>query len=419
MCAPSRQSQLPALLNNFSRIGKKNDTGIERLALSDTDRDARQKLLQIFRENSLHSYTDNVGNVFGLVNPTSDEEPLILMGSHLDSQPDGGRFDGQVGVLAAVLAVCRLRDAGDIPAGVNLGVVNWTNEEGARFQPSVMGSSTFTGQLDVKDALNSVDHAGLSVAEELERLGIAASESFPGSIAAYAELHVEQGRILDDEDINIGIVEGTWAAYKTDLEVHGVQTHTGPTSMKDRVDAMYGAARLITFIHEMGLNWANGLLHTSVAWADIYPNSPNATPSRVRLKVELRSKHESIIRDAQRLLDDELRLIEKQAGVHCLLHEWSERPAGKFRGFPISEIESVLSKAGLSHRRMLTIAGHDAVVTNAADIPTVLLFIPSHCGITHNSGEFTSDADLANGDMALTAVAKYLLATVAAKAAVS
>lgn len=410
-------AELPGLLARFSEIGRKNGTGIERLALGDLDAAAREELLGLWRERGLHVHRDAIGNMFGLVEPLDSGLPLVLVGSHLDSQPDGGRFDGQVGVLGALAAVCRLRDRGLVPEGVNLGAVDWTNEEGARFQPSVMGSSVFTGALALASALAATDTRDVSVADELGRLGLAGGADLGGAVAAYAELHVEQGPRLEEEGVDVGVVDGTWAAYKADVVARGVQTHTGPTPMAKRVDALYGAARAVAVVHELGLARSDGRLHTAVAWMRITPNSPNATPSAVEFKVELRGPDESLLAETRDELLRALAGITAESGVAFDVGRWSERRAEAFDAGVVAEAERAVTGLGLSTRRMPTIAGHDAVVMNAAGVPTALLFVPSHDGITHNAAEFTSDDDLRNGEAALAAVVLRLCERAAAPTA--
>ncbi|GAB2550010.1 Zn-dependent hydrolase [Leucobacter ruminantium] len=407
-------AELPGLLERFSEIGRKNGTGIERLALSDLDATARGELQALWAERGLHVYRDRIGNQFGLVQPLDSAKPLVLVGSHLDSQPDGGRFDGQVGVLGALAVVCGMRDRGLIPSGVNVGAVNWTNEEGARFQPSVMGSSVFAGVLSLDAALASSDTREVRVADELERLSLAGDAELAGRVAGYAELHVEQGPRLEEEGVDIGVVDGTWAAYKADVVARGVQTHTGPTPMAKRIDALYGAARAIAAVHELGLARTDGRLHTAVAWMRITPNSPNATPSAVEFKVELRGPDEELLARTRDELLGLLGGITAESGVAFEVGVWSERRAESFDAALADEVERSVRELRLSTKRMPTIAGHDAVVMNAAGVPTTLLFVPSHDGITHNAAEFTSDVDLVNGEAALAAAVQRLCARVLA-----
>ncbi|QIM17101.1 Zn-dependent hydrolase [Leucobacter insecticola] len=397
------------LFGRFSDIGRKDETGVERLAFGRADAEVRAQFRDECHRHGLHFHVDQIGNQFGLVKAPEEGQKIVLVGSHLDSQPAGGRFDGQLGVAAGLAVVAIERAKGSLPVGCNLGTVNWANEEGARFQPSVMGSSVFTGQLALETALNARDAQNVLLADELEAKCLAGTSMLPGQLAAYAELHVEQGSELEEHDLNIGVVERTWAAYKADIRVRGQQTHTGPTPMAKRIDALAAAARLIVLVRELGLRDYNAQLHTAIAWMRITPNSPNATPSLVELKVELRSPDESLLDATRARLSAEVTSLEDEMGVQCELNDWSERRASRFCPEIVAGVEAAISTLGLSVKRVATIAGHDAVVTNAAGAPTTLLFVPSAGGITHNAAEFTSVEDRHRGVTALAVAVKHLL----------
>ncbi|MGD8214723.1 allantoate amidohydrolase [Aestuariimicrobium sp. Y1814] len=385
----------------FSTFGERNG-GLHRLTLTDEDRRARDRLAALAAARGWFARTDQVGNQFFFV-AEPDERPVVMVGSHLDSQPDGGRFDGQVGVVTAFHAVAALEDrvrSGDYR--YNLAVVNWTNEEGARFQPSVLGSSVHIGAVPLETAWGLRDTAGVVLKDELERIGYLGGDEV-ALPAAYVEVHVEQGPVLEDEGIDIGVVEGAWAALKLDLTIHGEQTHTGPTPMARRVDAMYAMAKVITAVHELGLADPDGRLHTTVGSLGTEPGSPNCTPSRVWAKVELRSDDIEKVRAARSALDEVLTDLAATTGARPEVTSESLRDVGRMWAPGTTLVEQVSAAAGLSSKRVKTIAGHDAVVMNNA-VPTVLFFIPAHGGFTHNRHEFTSDSDLGNGLRAMVGV---------------
>ncbi|GAA1361887.1 hydantoinase/carbamoylase family amidase [Brevibacterium luteolum] len=420
---------LPSLMSTFSCIGAKNNTGIERLALSASDIEARLLLIKTMLNDGLHVYIDEIGNIYGLVKALTDSDRLVLTGSHLDSQPDGGRFDGQVGVLASLRVVSGCKERVWQQSGINLGVVNWTNEEGARFQPSLMGSSVFTGVLSIEDAVNCIDAQGVCVSEALDsfrsslasgcdgltqhemtsRVSFASASTLRRATVGYAELHVEQGDRLESAGIDVGVVDSIWSAYKTDITVIGEQTHTGSTPMCKRRDALYAASRAVTSIFELGAGDPDGLLHTAVAWMQIVPNSPNATPSKVRFKVELRSACEDRVRAALSSFTDQLESLGEACGVQFQVEPWSARPASQLAGSLSEDVASLLRDNGLSVMRLSTIAGHDAVALSNAGIPSILLFVTSVAGITHNHHEFTSDSDLVKGESALVVAVNQLI----------
>lgn len=399
------------LFAEFSEIGRANDTGLHRLAFSAADAEVRAAFRARCAALGLHAHTDEIGNQFALARPPMPGDRTVLLGSHLDSQPDGGRFDGQLGVAAALAVVAEAAHT-EVPQGTNLGAVNWANEEGARFQPSVMGSSVFTGQLSLAEALAASDAEHTLLSDEVVSRALAGTSALPATVAAYAELHVEQGARLERDGAELGIVDRTWAAHKADVRVHGVQTHTGPTPMALRVDALAAAARLIALLRELGLADPDDRLHTAAAWMRITPNSPNATPSLVEFKVELRSPEEERLHAARAALVAAAQEIERGTGVQCDFGAWSERRAASFDPDLVALATATAISMGIRAQRMPTIAGHDAVIMNAAGVPTVLLFTPSAEGITHHAAEYTEPADQHRGVRALAAVARALLARV-------
>lgn len=378
----------------FSEIGAK-DGGLHRLTGTPEDGAVRDLLVSAFREHGYTVASDAVGNLFGFVLPP-DERPTILIGSHLDSQPDGGRFDGQTGVVIALWAARVLEDrirSGELP--FNLGVVNWTNEEGARFQPSVLGSSVFTGRIPAQAALDATDSHGTTLGESLAAIDALGAEDVPVP-AAYLEVHVEQGAVLEREGVDIGIVEGAWGALKLDVRAVGVQTHTGPTPMPERVDALYATALLVTAVHRMGLEQPEGRLHTTVGSLQITPDSPNCTPSEVRSKVELRSDDPEILTAARVELETVLAEISRETGASVEIIAESMRETTHMWSHGPQILEQAADRCHLSSRRMKTIAGHDALVMNGT-VSSLLFFIPSVGGHTHNRHELTEDEDLING----------------------
>nr|WP_161976625.1 Zn-dependent hydrolase [Kocuria rosea] len=394
MITSTHRDGLLRTFNAFAAIGAKNG-GLHRLTGTPEDGAARALLISAFQERGYTVACDAVGNVFGFVLPP-DARPTILIGSHLDSQPDGGRFDGQTGVVTALWAARVLEDrvrSGELP--FNLGVVNWTNEEGARFQPSVLGSSVFTGRIPPQVALEAVDPHGTTLGESLSEINALGTDDVPLP-AAYLEVHVEQGAVLEREGVDIGIVEGAWGALKLDVRVAGVQTHTGPTPMPERVDALYATALLITAVHRMGLEQPEGRLHTTVGSLRVTPDSPNCTPSEVRSKVELRSDDPEVLATARAALETALEEIGQTTGASLEITAESRRETSHMWPEGPEILERAADRCRLSSRRMKTIAGHDALVMNAA-VPSLLFFIPSEAGHTHNHRELTGDDDLVNG----------------------
>lgn len=400
-----------AFLDAFHQVGKIGATGnggVERQAGSAADGEQRRWLADLLSASGLAVNYDPIGNEFGLLELTAGA-PYVLVGSHLDSQPTAGRYDGAYGVIAAAYAVLRLaekwRDSNVAPT-YNIGVVNWFNEEGSRFKPSMMGSGVFTGKLDLAAALDTTDPSGTTVRDALAAIGCHGDYDAP-NVAAYAEIHIEQGRGMEKEGVIIGLVHSNWAANKYEFLVHGEQAHTGSTVISDRKDALLGASMLVVAAREIADHFDGGVLHTSVGELTVYPNSPVVVPSRVNLLLDLRSADEDVLAEADRMLHARIAKIQVSANVqiergggHC----W---PVTPYQPEGVQLAASVAADLGLRHQEVMTLAGHDS--TNMKDIvPTVMLFVPSVDGISHNEQELTHDEDLVAGLAMLTGVVEKL-----------
>lgn len=391
----------------LSMIGRSAGGGVDREAGTIADHESRAWWAGWLEANGFDVRMDRIGNVFGL-HTFVPGAPYVLLGSHLDSQPLAGRFDGAYGVLAAghaARAVAGRVAMGDITPAVNVAVVDWFNEEGSRFSPSMMGSSVATGKLALEEALAITDATGTSVADALKP---DATFETPLQVANYAEIHIEQGRILEDSGKTIGLVDGTWAASKYLVRVHGDQAHTGATIMADRHDALYGAALTVVAARELTDRVTAGKLHTAVSTMQVLPNSPVTIARFAEFNLDLRSDDEDVLEEANRLLQEEFARIEKTARVtieRTLTHEWGLRsytPAG------VALATTAADAAGLPASRILTVAGHDS--TNMKDVvPTIMLFIPSIEGISHNEKEDSTDADAMAGVTMLAEVATRLV----------
>ncbi|MEU0810516.1 M20 family metallo-hydrolase [Streptomyces sp. NPDC005970] len=408
---------------SLSRIGATPGGGVDRQAASVADAQSRTWFTTLLSQYGFTVRTDAIGNIFGLME-WHPGAPYVVVGSHLDSQPLAGKFDGAYGVAAALHAGRRLaaehdradggqadedRADGDPAARpkYNLAVVDWFNEEGSRFAPSMMGSSVYTAKLPASEALAIRDTDGVTVAEALAAIGHPAGSWTGPTPAAAAEIHIEQGRSLEDTGATIGLVESCWAAEKFTVVVHGEQAHTGSTVIADRHDALLGAARLVVLARELADRFPGGLLHTSVGQLTVVPNSPVVVPRRVDLTLDLRSADESVLAEAKRLLEQGVKQIEQDAAVTVEVeesHAWGVRP---YSAAGVELARDCADGLGLSSRPVQTLAGHDSINMNDA-VPTVMLFVPSREGISHHEGEYTDDADLCAGVDVLTEVVRRL-----------
>jgi N-carbamoyl-L-amino-acid hydrolase len=353
---------------------------------------------------------DGIGNMFGLLEWTPGA-PFVLIGSHLDSQPLGGRFDGAYGVVAALHAARSIDlevAASGMPPRFNLAVVNWFNEEGGRFAPSIMGSSVFTGLLDREEMLAVTDLQGVSVREALDGIGYLGTAPGP-EVASYAEIHIEQGRILEREGINIGLVDSSWYTQKLDIEVLGEQSHTGATAMADRHDALVAASKIILMVHDVTKDFAEEALVSSVGQLTLEPNSPIVVARRVHLVADLRSGDPEVVTAARAKLLADIDTLAREHDIKVNVKDFDIRPIRRFSESGIELAAKVAANLGLSSRPIQTMAGHDSVAMNTK-VPSVMLFIPSVDGVSHCEREFTTDEDMLQGVDMLTGVARELLA---------
>jgi beta-ureidopropionase / N-carbamoyl-L-amino-acid hydrolase len=399
-----------AFLRDFATMSEFGATpagGVDRQAAGEADIDQRRWFAELLTAHGLRVQYDRIGNQFGLLdlNPGA---PYVVVGSHMDSQPTAGRYDGAYGVLAAAHAAFVLAnewsESGKRPQ-YNVAVVNWFNEEGSRFVPSMMGSSVYTGVLDPETALAVTDKDGVSVAEALAATEFIDDSDGPRAVFC-AEIHIEQGRLLENAGAAIGLVTASWAAKKYVVTVEGDQAHSGATVMEDRRDALYGAALLVVFARELADRFP-GVLHTAVGQLDVYPNSPVVVASSTRLLLDLRCADEAVLAEANRLLRDRCAEIERIAKVtihQTLSHEWGINP---YQPEGVELARSSAERLGYSKAEILTVAGHDS--TNMKKIvPTIMLFVPSVEGVSHNEREHTLDENMLAGLDVLTDVVRRL-----------
>ena len=398
-------------LSDFAAMSENGATpggGVERQAASEGDVKNRAWFAVVLEDFGAEVGYDEIGNQYGLFELVPGA-PYVAVGSHLDSQPLAGRFDGAYGVLAGAHAAARVAakaKSGELAPRFNLAVVNWFNEEGSRFAPSMMGSSVFTGTLDLAAAREATDLQGMTAGEAIDAAKWAPLIDVP-ELATYAEIHVEQGRELEDNGNQIGLVTATWGARKFVATVHGEQGHTGSTMMRDRRDALFGASLVIAGVRRLTEEFEEGQLQASVSQLTLEPNSPVTIAREVRFNVDLRSPSAEVLEKAQARVDEIVAAASDEAKVDVdleLTHEWTLNP------YPEAGVElarACAEELGLSHQEIFTVAGHDS--TNMKEhYPTVMLFIPSVDGISHNEAEYTTDEDCLTGLALLTRVLEEL-----------
>jgi N-carbamoyl-L-amino-acid hydrolase len=328
------------------------------------------------------------------------------MGSHADSVPTGGKYDGQLGVLCALETIRTLNDR-KIETRHPVAMAIFTNEEGARFQPAMIGSGVMAGKIPLEDAYNARDRDGLRLGDELERIGYLGPEPcIPRPLRAYLELHIEQGPILEEERLPVGVVEGIVAIAWSRVTLTGVQDHAGPTPMRIRHDALVAAADIIRGVREVPRKIGGDMVST-VGRLDVAPNIPNAIPGRVSMSIDLRAPDEHHITRGLGLVDRIVKEAAKAEGVsHQLEHYWRV-PRTRFALEVVDAIEAAVRSLGCGHRRILSGAGHDAQYM-AAICPTGMIFVPSRDGRSHCEEEFTPMDDIEHGANTLLLAASTL-----------
>jgi beta-ureidopropionase / N-carbamoyl-L-amino-acid hydrolase len=377
--------RLWASLMEMAEIGATAKGGNNRLALTDLDKDARLLFANWCDAAGLPMTVDAMGNMFALREGANNALPPVVIGSHLDTQPSGGRFDGVLGVLAALEAVRTLNEQ-NIVTQHPIEIVNWTNEEGSRFVPAMTSSGVFAGLYGLDFAHAQQDRDGLALGEELERIGFRGSAPVGGrKIHAYFELHIEQGPILENEGKTIGVVTHSQGQRWYELNLTGFESHAGPTPMEGRRDALVTAAKIIQFVQRLGLSYAPAGRATS-GMITAYPNSRNVIPGRVFMTCECRNPELEILNRMADELRDGVAAIARETGVELDIAEVFSVDPVMFDPNCVDAVERAASQCGFTHRRIIAGAGHDACNINAI-APTAMIFTPCIDGISHNEAE--------------------------------
>lgn len=389
---------LSSFMDRISEFGATSDGGLNREAGTTDHGKARDWFFKELRARGYQVQIDGIGNVFAFLQAkNSKAAPVIMVGSHLDSQPFGGRFDGTYGVVAAFTAVEALRakaDATGVPLTCSFVIVDWMNEEGARFQPSLLGSSVYCGELGLNYALTRQDGAGLSVGHELECIGYRGKDPAPQA-DMYIELHVEGNDELENAGLQIGPFTRYWGALKIRAAMHGETSHTGPTLMKDRRDATLGAAYAIVGARDIS-DRRDGALYSSCGRLVIQPNSPNMVADLATMFLELRSPDPDELQAAEAELTQVLKDSADKAGVTHEVISIDRREAGSFDPRLVTLCEQQADALGLDTMRLETIGGHDAVPISRK-MPGIVIAIPSVDGVIHHPTEYSKPEDLLNG----------------------
>lgn len=376
--------------------------GRTRIALTDEEKAGRDLLVRWMRELDLEVRVDQIGNIFGVLHaehPEGMTQPL-MMGSHIDTVRNAGALDGCYGVLAGLAVVRAYRQAGLRPARAIV-VAAFTNEEGVRYQPDMMGSLVYAGGMDVQAALNTVGTDGTRLGDELARIGYA-GDMAPGAIVPreYIELHIEQGPVLEAEGKLIGVVESLQGISWQKVTITGVANHAGTTPTRLRHDAGYAAAACVAFLREQVVGAAPETTLATVGSLRLEPDLINVIPRRATFTVDLRDPDEQRLQAAERRLADFLATLAEREGVTVETEQLVRFEPVVFDAALADRIQAAAQRRGLPHRRMTSGAGHDAQML-ARIAPSAMIFVPSRGGISHNPREHTDDDQLALGAQVL------------------
>ena len=376
--------------------------GRTRIALTDEEKTGRDLLVRWMRELDLEVRVDQIGNIFGVLHAEHSggmAQPL-MMGSHIDTVRNAGALDGCYGVLAGLAVVRAYRQAGLRPARAIV-VAAFTNEEGVRYQPDMMGSLVYAGGMDVQAALNTVGTDGTRLGDELARIGYA-GDMAPGAIVPreYIELHIEQGPVLEAEGKLIGVVESLQGISWQKVTITGVANHAGTTPTRLRHDAGYAAAACVAFLREQVVGAAPETTLATVGSLRLEPDLINVIPRKATFTVDLRDPDEQRLQAAERRLADFLAALAEREGVTVETEQLVRFEPVVFDAALADRIQAAAQRRGLPHRRMTSGAGHDAQML-ARIAPSAMIFVPSRGGISHNPREHTDDDQLALGAQVL------------------
>ena len=380
-------------LMELAQIGATDKGGVRRLTLTDVDRQGRDCFVGWCKEAGMSIEIDGIGNIFARRPGTDPYAPPVAMGSHLDSQPSGGKFDGAYGVMAGLEVVRALNDAG-VRTRAPLEVVSWTNEEGSRFVPTLMGSGVFAGVFPLESILENKDVDGASVREALNRIGYAGSAK-PHKLGAYFEAHIEQGPVLEASKTTIGVVLGALGQRWFDVNITGQDSHAGPTPMETRKDALLAASRLVLEVNRIATTFPDYARGT-VGFMQVKPNSRNVVPGEVRMTVDLRNAKDSTLTGMCVALGRSVSQVEKECRVKIAIDEVVYFPPSEFAPDLVASVREGSKLLGYTHQDIVSGAAHDAVYM-ARIAPTAMVFVPCEGGISHNEIENARPEDIAAG----------------------
>ena len=372
-------------LMEMAKLGATAKGGVNRQALTDLDRQGRDLFIQWCRAEDCTIRIDNMGNIFARREGSDPGAKTVMAGSHLDSQPTGGKYDGCVGVLSG-LEVIRTLNQHNITTQSPIEVVAWTNEEGCRFPPCMMGSGVFAGELEFDAMMARTDAEGIRVSDALDAIHYRGTDSVsPSEIKAYFEPHIEQGPILEDTDTTIGVVIGGLGQKWFDLTLTGLEAHAGPTPMHLRRDAMMGAAEVTQALNRIAHeHHPHG--RGTVGYMALHPGSRNVIPGQVKMTLDMRHWEPDALEAMGQAISDAIEEICQRHGLEYHLEPTADFAPEYFNKACVDAVREGAEKLNLSHMDIISGAGHDAMFVGRV-APAAMIFIPCKDGISHNEIE--------------------------------
>lgn len=381
-------------LMQLAQIGATEKGGVCRLALTELDRQARDLFIAWAKEIGCSVRVDAIGNIFARRAGLNDGLPPVMTGSHIDTQPTGGKFDGNYGVLAGLEVLRTLADA-NVRTLAPLEVAVWTNEEGSRFVPVMMGSGVFAGAFTLEHALEQQDREGISVRDALTSIGYAGENGKPHAVGAYFEAHIEQGPVLEESGVPIGVVTGGQAIRWLDVHVRGQAAHAGTTPMQYRRDALFASAEMAAELERIAAEFFPLGLAT-IGELHIRNASRNTIAADLTFTVDLRHPDDALIGNMETALRERFDAIAKRRRLTVEIGQHWVSPATPFDPQCIAAVSNAVEALDYPHQRIISGAGHDAIHL-AKHCPTAMIFIPCVDGLSHNEAEDALPEDVRRG----------------------
>lgn len=382
-------------LMEIAQIGGTPKGGVCRVTLTEEDRKGRDLFIEWCKSIGCTIRVDHMGNIFARKKGTRDDLPAILLGSHLDSQPTGGKYDGVMGVISA-LEVAETLYENKMEHERSIEIVSWTNEEGARFNPAMIGSGVFCGEFSLDYAYNQKDTEGITLQHALNEIQYKGTDTVkPNEFHVSLEFHIEQGPVLEREEKQIGIVTGVQGIRWYDIIVHGKECHAGPSPMNYRIDPMQSVPSILTDLYQLSEKYGEDS-RVTIGFIKATPGVKNTVPAQAEISVDIRHPNEEILTKMHRDVQAIVTKNDKNLPTSIKLNEIWHSPSVQFNERCIEAVDQATQYLELTNKKIISGAGHDSVYVSKV-IPTSMIFIPCKDGLSHNELESAKKEDVIAG----------------------